>query len=177
MDVVAVIGAGRNSGKTKAVEELVAELKRRGLRVGTIKQIHEHGFTIDRKGKDSWRHAESGADIVVAAAPEEVAAIKRIQPGTRFREAMRLLETQELDIVVVEGHPGVRVPMIYAVRDKIGGKPIDEAVLCLVSLTPESISEAPLPVYHVSREIKVIADLLLDAVRRERGGHARKKKE
>jgi molybdopterin-guanine dinucleotide biosynthesis protein len=44
MNVVAVIGAGQNSGKTTAVVALVSEFGLRGLRVGTIKQIHERKF-------------------------------------------------------------------------------------------------------------------------------------
>jgi hypothetical protein len=72
MDMIAVIGAGQNSGKTTAVEALVSEFTKRGLKVGTVKQIHEQNFSIDKKGKDTWRHSRAGAEIVVAASPNQV---------------------------------------------------------------------------------------------------------
>ena len=167
MDVIAVIGAGQNSGKTTAVEALVREFKKRGIKVGTIKQIHEGNFTIDKKGKDSWRHAEAGAEIVVAASPSEVAAIKRIEGKNRFKEALALLKGQELDLVIVEGHPGVSVPMVYAARDvkKEGAKPMDENVLCIVSLSPEKFPKGGLPVYHTIKEISNVASFILERLR------------
>ncbi len=163
MDVVSVIGAGQNSGKTTAVEALVREFVSRGLRVGTIKQIHERNFTLDRRGKDSWRHAEAGARIVVLASPNEIGAIKRITDGNRYEESLRLLEGEDLDILIVEGHPGVNVPMVYAARDEtvVKAKPVDDNVVCIVSLGPEKFKSIGLPVFHINRDIERIADLLL----------------
>lgn len=163
MKVIAVIGAGQNSGKTTAVVALVSEFSKRGIRVGTIKQIHERNFSIDTRGKDTWRQTEAGAKIVIAASPVEIAAIKRIDDNDRYTEAMKILEGQELDIVIVEGHPGVDVPMIYAARDEniVKDKPIDENVLCIVSLSPENFSKGGMPVYHLVDESSKIADLIL----------------
>ena len=59
---VHIIG-GKNHGKTTLVAELVAELSRRGLRVGTIKHTH-HEHELDVPGKDSHRHREAGAAVV-----------------------------------------------------------------------------------------------------------------
>jgi molybdopterin-guanine dinucleotide biosynthesis protein B len=162
MDVIAVIGAGQNSGKTTAVEALVAEFKKRGLKVGTIKQIHEQNFSIDKRGKDTWRHTQAGAEIVVAASPNEVVAIKKITGKNRFNEALKLLKGQDLDMLVVEGHPGRNVPMIYAARDQnpIGAKPIDENVVCIVSLSPENFKNPMIPVYHIRDETSKIVELI-----------------
>jgi molybdopterin-guanine dinucleotide biosynthesis protein B len=117
MKIVAVIGAGRKSGKTTTIEALVKELSARNFEVGTIKQIHEEDFSIDKPYKDTWRHAEAGAKIVVSAAPNEVAAIKRLRDGDRFSEAMGFLEKEDLDFVIIEGNPGVSVDKILAIRD------------------------------------------------------------
>ncbi|RMF89096.1 MAG: molybdopterin-guanine dinucleotide biosynthesis protein B [Methanobacteriota archaeon] len=163
MKMISVVGEGRNSGKTTAVEELVREFKRRGLKVGTIKQIHEPDFTIDTVGKDSWRHAEAGADIVVSAAPGEVAAIKRLRDGDRVKEALALLRGLPLDLVIIEGDPGLEVPMVYAARggDRKGAKPVDDKVVCMVSLTPERVRGSGLPVFHIREDVSRVADLLL----------------
>jgi molybdopterin-guanine dinucleotide biosynthesis protein B len=169
MDIVAVIGAGQNSGKTTAVVALVSEVSQRGLRVGTIKQIHERNFSIDKRGKDTWRHTEAGAKIVIAASPVEIASIKRIDDDNRYLESMKILEGQDLDLVIVEGHPGVNVPMIYAAKDEniVKEKPIDPNVLCIVSLSPENFNKkGGLPVYHAVEESSRIADLIFEKLNR-----------
>ena len=58
--IISIVG-NSNSGKTTLIEKLIPELKKRGYRVGVIKHAH-HGFNIDKKGKDSWRHKVEGAD-------------------------------------------------------------------------------------------------------------------
>ena len=63
---VSVVGY-KGSGKTRTVEGLIQELRRRGLRVGTVKHIPSH--RPDIPGKDTWRHMEAGAECVVAAGP------------------------------------------------------------------------------------------------------------
>jgi len=73
---VAVVGF-RKSGKTTVVEGLVRELVRRGYRVGTIKHIREKEFSIDAPGKDTWRHAQAGASVIVSLAPRETATIMK----------------------------------------------------------------------------------------------------
>ncbi len=172
MDLVSVIGGGQNSGKTTAVVEIVKELKRRGYAVGAIKQIHEEGFTIDRKGKDTWRFMEAGAEMVVAAAPGELAAMKRTTKDDRLAESLNILKTQNLNIVVVEGHPGMKVPMVYSLMEsKIpADKPIDDSVVCVVSLNPELIDVKGLPVFHTAKDVSKVVDLLLKGLTKKKVG-------
>ena len=47
-------------GKTTLLIELVEELTRRGVRVGTIKHS-SHSHELDTPGKDSFRHRQAGA--------------------------------------------------------------------------------------------------------------------
>ena len=60
------------SGKTTLLLALVALLKRRGLRVATLKHAH-HGFDVDQPGKDSFAHREAGADQVLVASSRRIA--------------------------------------------------------------------------------------------------------
>lgn len=163
-NVIAVLGAGRESGKTSTMEGLIKELTRRGYKVGAIKQIHEEDFSIDTPEKDTWRIAEAGARIVVAAAPREVAAIKRLQSEDRFTEALKLMQGEELDIVLVEGNPPMDVPKIFVARSpgaakrimpKVGGK-----ILCISSFHPESFDKTKFKVYHPKRDVKKMARLI-----------------
>ena len=89
-----IIG-GKNHGKTTLIVELVQELTKRNLRVGTIKHTH-HRHELDVPGKDSYRHRLAGAEVVVdtsnpgyadAAAMERFFAASGAQLGTAAREA------------------------------------------------------------------------------------------
>ena len=165
MNILAIVGAGRNSGKTTTVERLVEELTKRDFSVGTIKQIHEMDFSIDKKGKDTWRHAHAGAKIVVSAAPREICAIKTIEPSERFREAMRMLENESLDYIVVEGDPQITLPRILCSRTKEDAKRLigePEHAICISSLSPDKVKskDIDLPVLSPVEDIAKIADLV-----------------
>ncbi|UCF95758.1 MAG: molybdopterin-guanine dinucleotide biosynthesis protein B, partial [Desulfobacterales bacterium] len=72
--IVSTVGYS-GSGKTTLLEKLIAELKQRGFRVGTIK--HDvHGFEMDRPGKDSWRHKQAGASVTVISSPYQIGMVK-----------------------------------------------------------------------------------------------------
>lgn len=103
LKAVAVVGF-RKSGKTTVVEGLVRELVGRGYRVGTIKHIREKKFSIDVPGKDTWRHAQAGARVVVSMSPREVAIITK--RSAKPIEVMRTL--QWLDFIILEGFRKVK---------------------------------------------------------------------
>ena len=110
--MVAVVGF-KKSGKTVVVESLVRELVRRGHRVGTIKHIREPDFTMDRNGKDTWRHAQAGASIVVSMAPHEVATM--VRRAGKLEDVVRRI--REIDFLVIEGFRELKgIPRIVVVR-------------------------------------------------------------
>ena len=104
---IKVVGRS-NSGKTTLIEKIIPEIKKRGYRVGSVKHSH-HGFDIDRKGKDSYRHRMAGADTVVVASPHEFAVVKKTETDT--------LDNLEeffsgMDLVLVEGYKRADRPLI-----------------------------------------------------------------
>jgi molybdopterin-guanine dinucleotide biosynthesis protein MobB len=52
--------AKSGTGKTTLLEKVIAELNRRGHRVGSVKH-DAHSFEIDHEGKDSWRLTRAGS--------------------------------------------------------------------------------------------------------------------
>ena len=110
--MISVVGKS-NTGKTTLLEKLVAELKRRGYRVATVKH-DTHGFDIDRPGKDSWRHAQAGSDVVVLSGPNRLAMIeKREQEMTLNEIADRVTN---VDIILTEGYKRGDRPKIEVSR-------------------------------------------------------------
>ncbi|MCU0489929.1 MAG: molybdopterin-guanine dinucleotide biosynthesis protein B, partial [Anaerolineales bacterium] len=73
--ILSIIGKS-NSGKTTLLEKLIPELRQRGYRVATIKHHAHAGFEIDQPGKDTWRHAQAGSQVVVITAPDKLALIE-----------------------------------------------------------------------------------------------------
>lgn len=106
--IVAIVGTS-DAGKTTFLEKLIRELKGRNIKVGTVKH-HVHDFDIDRPGKDTWRHAQAGADAVVISSPSKMAVIKNLEqemPLDRIAEYL-----SDMDIILAEGYKSSGKPKI-----------------------------------------------------------------
>ena len=100
--VIAVVGK-KGAGKTATVEVLLRGLKEHSLRVASAKHISNEEFTIDVKGKDSWRHTQAGAHMVMLVAPKEMAIIKKGSTSNiSVKEIVRFFE-EDTDILILEG--------------------------------------------------------------------------
>ncbi len=101
--IVAVVGFSK-SGKTVVMEHVISNLTKKGFNVGTIKHIWGAHHSMDVKGKDSWRHSQAGAKIVVCSAPREIAIFRKRQTSTEsLEEALNLMNDEHLDLILVEG--------------------------------------------------------------------------
>jgi molybdopterin-guanine dinucleotide biosynthesis protein B len=155
--ILSVIGKS-GSGKTTLLEKLIPELKRRGYRVATIKHHSHPGFEIDQPGKDTWRHARAGSDLVVIAAPDKIASIRRLERELSLDEIVAAI--QDVDIILTEGFKRAEKPALEVVRAENG--------LELIS-SPQQLfaiaSDAPLdtetPVFDLE-DISGISDLIED---------------
>jgi len=113
--IVSVVGKS-NSGKTTLLEKLIPVLKNRGHRVAVIKH-HAHGeFEVDQPGKDSWRHAQAGADVVVIASPVKVAQVQRVAREPSLREIAARLTG--VDLILTEGYKRADTPKIEVSRQE-----------------------------------------------------------
>jgi molybdopterin-guanine dinucleotide biosynthesis adapter protein len=152
--VITIVG-NSNSGKTTLVEKLIPELKRRGYRVGTIKHAH-HGFSMDQKGKDTYRHRAAGADAVLAASPGQIALVK----STTVENLDSLLPYfQDMDIVLVEGFKKEKKPKIEVFRSQIHQAPLFPEDDLLVAVVTDSPFSAKVPVFQFD-DIQAICDLI-----------------
>jgi len=130
--VVSVVGRS-GSGKTVFLERLISELKRRGLKVGTIKH-HLHDFEIDQPGKDSWRHARAGSDTVIISSPKKVALIKRLEDEMDIDQLVQDY-MYDLDLVLTEGYKSRARRRVEVYRNERGGSLVSapEELLAIVS--------------------------------------------
>jgi molybdopterin-guanine dinucleotide biosynthesis protein B len=133
--VVAIVGTS-GTGKTTLIEKLIPALKRKGFRVGTIK--HDvHGFTIDQPGKDSWRHKDAGASMVLLSSPRQVAMVKDVSRDTPLDQLESYFS--EVDIILAEGYKRGNRPKLEIFRPEVHEKPVcgnDDNLLAMVTDAP-----------------------------------------
>lgn len=113
---ICVIGSKSNSGKTTLIEKLIRELKSRGFKVATIK--HDgHNFDIDHPGKDTWRHRQAGADVVMISSSSQLAMIKQLDNEVPLDDLIAMIEG--VDIIIVEGYKKGDKPKIEVFRSEV----------------------------------------------------------
>lgn len=142
--VISIVGKS-GAGKTTLLEKLIAELKRRGYRVATLK--HDvRDFDIDRPGKDSWRHAQAGSDHVVIACPTRIAHIQKLERELSLPEIVAGI--QDADIVLSEGYKRGPAPKIEVNRAEQG-----RALLCqpgeLLALVTDQAWDLDVPIFDL----------------------------
>ena len=103
MIIVSVVGL-KKTGKTTVVEALVAEFKARGMSVAAVKCMPHGNFSVHPEGKDTRRHAEAGADVVIAASQGELTVVRRVE---RFPSLGDIIEAAgpDPDVMICEGLP------------------------------------------------------------------------
>jgi len=106
MKILAVVGT-KNTGKTTLVTKIVQEMVKRGHQVGTIKHTH-HDF--DLQGKDTWKHREAGAKMVVGSGETTFFLVNEKTELDKILKTIKNIE--ELDYVVIEGFKHVDYPKI-----------------------------------------------------------------
>ena len=111
--VMSIVGKS-GSGKTTLLERLLPELRRRGLRVGVLKH-HHHMSSFDTPGKDTYRLAEAGAELVVGASPVQVAVFHRTE-GSADLDAVIATHFADVDLVLTEGYKRGAYPKIEVHR-------------------------------------------------------------
>jgi molybdopterin-guanine dinucleotide biosynthesis protein MobB len=98
--VLGIVGRP-NNGKTTLIEKLIPELTARGLRVGAVKRVAK--FDIDVPGKDSWRHAQAGAEAYAVGSPGKVAFVARRTEEATLEEIVARF-FGGFDVVICEGY-------------------------------------------------------------------------
>ncbi|MHA1593669.1 MAG: molybdopterin-guanine dinucleotide biosynthesis protein B [Candidatus Baldrarchaeia archaeon] len=99
--VIAVVGR-KNSGKTTLIERLTSNLTRMGFRVATAKHVSIPNFSIDRKGTDTWRHGEAGANPVICVSDVEICRIERGVFQNPLNRVLSLVPA-DIDLLLLEG--------------------------------------------------------------------------
>jgi molybdopterin-guanine dinucleotide biosynthesis adapter protein len=93
-----------DAGKANFVEQLIGSLVRKGYSVSSVKHT-PHKKSLDREGKETWRHWKAGSDPVVFASRIETTIIKHSETSAD-EIAKRILRDYNPDVLVFQGFRG-----------------------------------------------------------------------
>ena len=113
--------AWSGTGKTTLLKALLPRLRQRGLRIGCIKHAH-HDFDVDTPGKDSYELRHAGAEQMLIASHKRWALMvedRRNEPPM-LNELLSHLDTDKLDLVLIEGFKNEAFPKIELNRPSVG---------------------------------------------------------
>lgn len=144
-----------NTGKTTYIVELIAELTRRGVRVGAIKH-DAHEFEIDKQGKDSWRFAQAGAQVV-AVASQTKCAVMDYRPVSFAETVSRI---KDVDLIIAEGWHGEAENRIAVYRSN-SGKPLKLSPSeCIAVVSDMTLDTGNTPLFPLG-DVVPMADFLV----------------
>ena len=154
--VVNIVGSSSNVGKTYLLEGLIIELKFWGYSIATIK--HDvHGFDIDKKGKDTYKHREAGSETVIISSKNRFAMIKELEEETELNDIIKMV--LDKDIILIEGYKKSNLRKIEVFREGVSEKIITpkNKLIAIASDTNLDIDD----IIIVEREnYKELADLI-----------------
>lgn len=156
------------TGKTMLLTHLLPLLKSRGLRVGVVKHAH-HRFDIDYPGKDSYELRLAGASQMLVASRKRMAWVKETQenrPEPVLEEALLALETEHLDLVLVEGFKQAAIPKIELHRASLGKPlmyPSMSDIIAIATDAPLADKNINLPLLNLNQPAE-IAEFIIETI-------------
>ncbi|MDD3652592.1 MAG: molybdopterin-guanine dinucleotide biosynthesis protein B [Desulfotomaculaceae bacterium] len=151
------------SGKTTTIENIIRELKKRGKKVGSVKNIHFEKFSLDDEGTNTWRHKEAGSEMVVARGPAETDVLVPRQLGMD-----RVLDffNQEYDYVVIEGVADTNLPKVLC-ADNLADleSRLNDLVFVISGCISNQLTEHKgIPVLNALAAVEKLVDLIEERV-------------
>lgn len=147
--------AWSGTGKTTYLESLIAELKRRGVRVAVVKH-DAHSFTLDREGKDSHRFADAGAEVVAVADSGKWALMEYRPVG--FEEL--LSKITGVDLILVEGWHRYAQNSIVLHRAACGQAPKMDPADCIAAVSDVPLETGGKPLFPLDDPVPMAEFLM-----------------
>lgn len=157
MKIFTIVGIS-DTGKTSTLVSIIKELVKRNYSVNSVKSVHIDDFSIDKKGKDSWRHREAGSSVTAIRAKNETSII--IQRGLSINE---LLPFFNCDYLALEGfNEAVTVPKILCAKNIQGiEEKFNDSVFAISGKISSELQEYQgIPVINGLSQITELVDLI-----------------
>jgi molybdopterin-guanine dinucleotide biosynthesis protein MobB len=148
------------TGKTTLLRQLIPLLKARGLRISVIKHAH-HDFDLDFPGKDSFELRKAGAEQTVICTTTRMALITEFNHPTEepsLQKIIASMDTQRVDLVLVEGYKDVRFPKIELHRQAMNTPYLhqqDDSIIA-IACDADLPTEVAIPVLDIN-DVEAVA--------------------
>ena len=120
-----------------------------------------HGFDIDHPGKDTWRFARAGSDVVMISSPHKMAMIKQTDRELSL-DQLRDQIMGGVDIILTEGYKSADKPKIEISRAQVSNK-----LLCsreeLLAVVTDNHFDLDVPQFGLE-DARGVADFLVENV-------------
>lgn len=154
--IVSFVASRSGTGKTTLLEKVIAEMKARGLKVATIKHVHQ--VSLDLPGKDSWRHRQAGAEAVCLVSDTELLLIGKRKDYADPAALRSFLPP--VDFILVEGYKQAYLPKVEVVRGELGDKIVSPPEQLVAVATDLPRLEVAVPCFDLN-DPKPLVDFLL----------------
>ena len=155
--VISFVGR-HNSGKTTVLEKVIRGLKEKGYKVAVIKH-HKGDFSLDIPGKDTWRLAEAGSDVVVISSPQKTAVIRQPEEELSL-DRIKEMVWDGMDIVISEGYKFDNKPKIEVFRSEVSDKILSDENN-LVALVTDRKFDIAIPQFSLE-DAEGIVEFIID---------------
>jgi len=161
MRILLVVGR-KKRGKTSLVEKLIPEFKKRGYKVGSIKYTTlDHQFDVP--GKDSFRHAQAGAETTLILSPKSIALfssdLRKKEPDELFKHFF-----QGYDLIIGEGFKNSPYPKVEVFDSTKDTEPLCSNNDNLIALVCGESIDSFVPVFSLD-QIESLVDFLAKEIK------------
>jgi molybdopterin-guanine dinucleotide biosynthesis protein B len=159
--IIAITGYS-DAGKTTVIEKVVPELRKKGFRVGTVKHA-DHELNFDKRGKDSWRHFDAGADAVLVSSPNKLMIVRRQTTVPDEAALLAFFEKHlaDMDLVLAEGFKNSNLPKIEVFRFKVNDTPACLDDSALVAMVTDADLNVSVPMFGLE-DSEPLADFIVE---------------
>ena len=110
------------SGKTSLIKGIIPHLNAMNISVSTLKHAHKD-FEIDKPGKDSYIHRESGAEATLISSSKKFALIQNYKNDKELSLKDLLKMLMPVDLIIVEGWKNEKIKKLEVFRQELN-KPL-----------------------------------------------------
>ena len=158
MKIIHIVGRQKN-GKTTLIIDLIAEMKKRGISVGTLKHS-SHSYELDKPGKDSFLHRQAGSVPTAIATKDQIAVFLPREPRENPFETIAPL-FNNTDLILVEGYASGPGKKVEVWRKDAGTAPLISEQGHIEAIITDDPIKTDLPVWS-GKDIRRLADNILE---------------
>lgn len=157
--VIALAGFS-GSGKTTLAKQIVAYLNDSQQRIGVIKHSH-HQVELDQPGKDSFELKQAGAEQLILSMPEQTIMFTQQHDHDNLDAQLKLLNWDELDMVIVEGYRHAQVAKLEIHRPSYERPLLCRDDPCVFAVAcDEPLMDCPVPQWPLNDPQQIATHLL-----------------